>query len=134
MLDTRSVIAIVDDDESICRAVKRLLRSAGMEADTFTSGQEFLDFIDAVPWVRVECIVLDMHMPGMNGLEIHERLLQMGNCPPVIFISAEDNPLASEEAFAAGAVDFLRKPVKDHVLIESLHRALKRVERSDVNS
>ena len=125
MIDAKSVIAIVDDDESICRAVKRLLRSAGMQADTFTSGQEFLDFVGTVPWIRVDCIVLDVHMPGMNGLEMHGRLLETGVCPPVIFISAEDNPRAREEAFAAGAVAFLPKPVRDEVLLESLRVALK---------
>ena len=94
MLDAKSLIAIVDDDESICRAVKRLLRSAGMQADTFTSGQEFLDFVGTVPWVRVDCIVLDVHMPGMNGLEMQGRLLETGVCPPVMGASSVALPLA----------------------------------------
>ena len=132
MLDVKSLIAIVDDDESICRAVKRLLRSAGMQADTFTSGQEFLDFVGTVPWIHVDCIVLDVHMPGMNGLEMQGRLLETGVCPPVIFISAEDSPHTREAALAAGAVAFLPKPVRDEVLLESLRVALKQESEEDL--
>jgi FixJ family two-component response regulator len=129
MISAKSVIAIVDDDASICRAVKRLLRSAGMEANTFTSGQQFLEYMATVPWVRVQCVVLDVHMPGMNGLETQGRLLQNSDCPPIIFISAEENPQAREEALAAGAVAFLCKPVSDNVLIEALEAAMKPSDR-----
>lgn len=129
MISAKSVIAIVDDDASICRAVKRLLRSAGMEANTFTSGQQFIDYMAMVPSVRVQCVVLDVHMPEMNGLETQWRLLQNGDCPPVIFISAEDSPETREEALAAGAVAFLRKPVTDDVLVEALRAAMKQCAR-----
>ncbi len=120
------MIAIVDDDESVCRALKRLVRSAGMEANTFASGQEFIELIEGMPWLRVECLVLDVQMPKMNGLEVQQRLAQSGNATPVIFITAHDEPGLREKALAAGAVAFLRKPFNDELLIKTLHEAIKR--------
>ena len=63
-------IAIVDDDESVCRAVRRLVRSLGMDGETFSSGQNFLDTIEAMPSFRPDCLILDVQMPGMNGLAV----------------------------------------------------------------
>ncbi|HEX9142916.1 MAG TPA: response regulator [Candidatus Binatia bacterium] len=123
---TKPLIAIVDDDESVCRAIKRLVRSAGMEANTFTSGQEFIDLVEGMPWLRVECVVLDVQMPKLNGLEVQERLAQRGNAIPVIFITAHDEPGVREKALAAGAVAFLRKPFNDELFIKTLREAIKR--------
>src|ERR1041385_3446849 len=86
-----AMIAIVDDDESVCRALKRLVRSLGREADTFLSGQEFVDLIEAMPSFRVDCLVLDVQMPGVNGLEVQRRLVAGGSRLPIIFRS-EDTP------------------------------------------
>ena len=122
----KPLIAIVDDDESVCRAIKRLVRSLGMEGDTFTSGQEFIDIIEGTPWLRVDCIVLDVQMPNQNGLELQERLAKSGNRVPVIFITAHDEVGAREKALAAGAVAFLRKPFNDELFIKTLREALKR--------
>jgi FixJ family two-component response regulator len=116
----------VDDDESVCRALKRLVRSAGMDANTFGSGQEFIDLVQGMPWLRVECVVLDVQMPKMNGLEVQEHLTQSGNTIPVIFITAHDEPGVREKALAAGAVAFLRKPFNDDLFIKTLHEAIKR--------
>jgi FixJ family two-component response regulator len=123
---TKPLIAIVDDDESVCRAIKRLVRSAGMEANTFTSGQEFIDLVEGMPWLRVECVVLDVQMPKLNGLEVQERLAQNKNAIPVIFITAHDEPGVREKALAAGAVAFLRKPFNDELFIKTLREAIKR--------
>jgi FixJ family two-component response regulator len=123
---SKPLIAIVDDDESVCRAIKRLVRSAGIEANTFTSGQEFIDLIEGMPWLRVECVVLDVQMPQLNGLEVQERLAQSGNAIPVIFITAHDEPGVREKALGAGAVAFLRKPFNDEILIKTLREAMKR--------
>ena len=120
------MIAIVDDDESVCRAIKRLVRSLGMEADTFTSGQGFIDFIEAIPSLRVDSVVLDVQMPNLNGLQVQERLAKSGNPIPIIFITAHDEIGARERALAAGAVAFLRKPFDDELLIKTLREALKR--------
>lgn len=119
-------IAIVDDDESVCRAVRRLLRSVAMDAETFSSGQQFIDLLEAMPSFQPDCLILDVQMPGMNGLEVQERLTTSGNTVPVIFITAHDEVGVREKALAAGAVAFLRKPFNDELLIKTLHEALKR--------
>ena len=123
---SKPIIAIVDDDASVCRAIKRLVRSLGMEADTFTSGQEFIELIEGLSWLTVDCVVLDLQMPGMGGLEVQERLASRGNRIPVVFISAHDEMGSRERAMAAGAVAFLRKPFNDELFIKTLQEALKR--------
>jgi FixJ family two-component response regulator len=122
---SKPLIAIVDDDESVCRAMKRLVRSLGMEANAFTSGQEFIDLIETMPSFQPDCVVLDVQMPGMNGLEVQERLVSSGNRLPVIFITAHDEAGVRDRALAAGAVAFLRKPFNDESFITTLHLALK---------
>jgi len=118
-------IAIVDDDESVCRAVKRLLRSFSMDAETFSSGQSFLDLVEAMPSFQPDCVILDVQMPGMNGLEVQQRLIKSGHKVPVVFITAHDDLGAREKALAAGAVAFLRKPFDDQLLIKTLREAVK---------
>jgi FixJ family two-component response regulator len=122
---SKPLIAIVDDDESVCRAMKRLVRSLGMEANAFTSGQEFIDLIETMPSFQPDCVVLDVQMPGMNGLEVQERLVSSGNRLPVIFITAHDEAGVRDRALAAGAVAFPRKPFNDESFITTLHLALK---------
>ena len=119
-------IAIVDDDESVCRAIKRLLRSVAMDADTFTSGQEFMDLLEATPSFHPECLILDVQMPGMNGLEVQERLIKKGQPLPIIFITAHDEEGVREQALALGAVAFLRKPFDDELMIRAVREALVR--------
>ena len=123
--NSRLLIAIVDDDESVCRAIKRLVRSLGMEADTFASGHEFLEVIEALPSQKFGCVVLDVQMPGLNGLDVQERLQRSGNRLPIIFITAHDEVNVRERALAAGAVAFVRKPFNDELLMKTLHAALK---------
>jgi len=124
MSKAKPLIAIVDDDASVCRAMKRLIRSLGMDAETFTSGTEFLDFIEAMPSFQADCAVLDVQMPGVSGLEVQERLARSKHALPVIFITAHDNVGARERALAKGAVAFLRKPFSDELLIKTLQAAL----------
>ena len=128
---SKALIAIVDDDESVCRAIKRLVRSLGMEADTFTSGQEFLQTIGGVPWIEIDCLVLDVQMPGLTGLQVQERLLRDGKQIPVIFITAHEEAVVRERALAAGAVAFLNKPFNDDLFVKTLHEALKRGEKHE---
>ena len=118
------LIAIVDDDVSVRRALKRLVRSLGMNAETFASGQEFLDCIDAMPSFQADCAILDVQIPGKNGLETQERLARGGNPIPVIFITAHDEVGVRERALASGAMAFLRKPFDDELLIKTLRAAL----------
>jgi FixJ family two-component response regulator len=122
----KPLIAIVDDDESVCRAVRRLVRSVSMDAETFSSGQGFLDLLEAMPSFQPDCLILDVQMPGMNGLDVQERLARSGHTVPVIFITAHDEVGVREKALGAGAVAFLRKPFNDELLIKTLHEALKR--------
>jgi FixJ family two-component response regulator len=129
---TKPLIAIVDDDESVCRAMKRLVRSLGMNAETFTSGNEFMDLIEAMPSFDPDCVVLDVQMPGMNGLEVQERVALSRSSLPVIFITAHDEVGARERALAMGAVAFLRKPFNDELFSKTLNAALERTGKDDV--
>jgi FixJ family two-component response regulator len=124
MTKSLPLIAIVDDDVSVRRALKRLVRSLGMNAEIFASGQEFLDCIEALPSFHANCAILDVQMPGMNGLEIQQRLARGGNPMPIIFITAHDEVGVRERALASGAVAFLRKPFDDELLIKTLRAAL----------
>ena len=125
MNKSKPLIAIIDDDESVCRAVRRLVRSLTMDAATFTSGQEFLDLLEAMPSFQPDCLILDVQMPGMNGLELKSRLAITGNTIPVIFITAHDEVGVREKTLAAGAVAFIRKPFNDELLIKTMGEALK---------
>ena len=126
MSKTKPAIAIVDDDASVCRAISRLLRSLGMNADTFTSGREFIDYIEMMPSFLPDCVVLDVQMPGMNGLEVQDLLVRGEHPLPIIFITAHDEMGVRERALQAGAVAFLRKPFNDELLIKTLNEAIKR--------
>lgn len=101
------------------------MRSLGMDAEMFTSGREFLDLIEAMPSFHADCVVVDVQMPGLNGLEVQERLARMGSPLPVIFITAHDDLGVRQKALACGAVAFLRKPVNDELLIKTVRAALK---------
>jgi len=122
----KPLIAIVDDDESVRRAIKRLVRSLGMEAETFSSGQAFIDLTEAMPSFHPDCVVLDVQMPGLNGLEVQDQLVQRRSQLPVIFITAHDQVGVRERAMAAGAVAFLRKPFNDELFIKTLRAAMGR--------
>jgi FixJ family two-component response regulator len=121
---SKPLIAIVDDDESVCRALRRLVRSLGMSAESFSSGQEFIDVVEAMPLYEAACVVLDVRMQGLSGLEVQERLIHGGSRLPVIFITAHDDLKEREGALAAGAVAYLRKPFNDELFIKTLRVAL----------
>jgi FixJ family two-component response regulator len=121
----RPLIAIVDDDAFICGAMQRLLCLLGMDADTFVSGQEFIDLLEAVPSFDPDCVILDVHMPGLNGLEVQERLTRSRRGIPVIFMTAADEVWIREQALASGAVAFLSKPFNGDLLVETLRAVLK---------
>ncbi|GMG89995.1 hypothetical protein Cmtc_12150 [Cupriavidus sp. TKC] len=107
---------VIDDDESVARAISRLLRAAGIAVDTFTSGTAFLDQILSQPAYRPACVILDVSMPYLDGLEVQRRL--GGLSLPIIFITAHDVPEARNKALSAGAIGYLRKPFNTHQLIE----------------
>jgi FixJ family two-component response regulator len=115
------VVCIVDDDESVRRALRRLVESLGMQAETFASPREFLD---RDPAARTNCLLLDVQLPGMNGFELHERIAATGNTPPVIFITAHPNADSRARADRAEAVAYLEKPFDDRRLLGALESAL----------
>jgi FixJ family two-component response regulator len=122
MDQAKPLVAVVDDDDSVGRAIKRLLRSTGLAADTYKTGDDFLEMCAANPSYRPACVVLDVQMPGLNGLEVQRRLA--GSRIPVIFITAHDETDVREQAMAAGAAAYLRKPFNDEVLIEAVRMAI----------
>ena len=102
-----SIVMIVDDDNSIRKSVRRLMKSYGIVVETFASAEEFLgsDRLD-----KTSCLILDVHMPGISGLELQKRLIASGNAIPVIFITAFADDGARAKAMKAGAVGYLAKP------------------------
>ncbi len=115
-----ALIAIVDDDTSVCEALESLLKSIGFQAASFTSARSFLD---SPQFPNVSCVVLDVSMPNMDGLEL-QRHLASTNPIPIIFITAHRDEKTRERALRAGAISFLNKPFSDEALIASLHTAL----------
>jgi FixJ family two-component response regulator len=99
-----------------------LLRSSGFAAETFKTGDDFLDMFDSIPSYRPACIVLDIQMPGLNGLEVQQRLA--GSGIPVVFITAHDEIGVRDQALAAGAAAYLRKPFNDEILIKAVTTAI----------
>jgi FixJ family two-component response regulator len=122
MPDVSPLIAIVDDDPSVRRAVQRLVRSFGLRAETFDSGEALLRALASSQ--RFSCAVMDVQMPGMNGLEVQRRLAFEGIGLPLVLITAHEEEGIAERAMAAGAVGFLRKPFTDLALIALIRRAL----------
>ena len=116
-------VSIVDDDESVREAIRGLLRSLGISADVFASAEEFLES-DAAK--NSACLILDVRMPGMSGLELQARLAAAGYKIPLIFITAHASDReARARALQAGAVDVLYKPFKEEVLLKHVYAALK---------
>ena len=123
MTDMTPVIAIVDDDPSVRRALERLVRSFGLRAQTFPSGEGLLSAVAASE--SFGCVVLDVQMPGMNGLEVQRHLVVRGIALPLVFITAHEEVGTAERAMAAGAIGFLQKPFSDQSLIELIRLALE---------
>lgn len=119
MAETRKRIAIVDDDASIRRALDRLLRAFAFETQTYGSGPEFLA---GVHGFRPDCVILDLHMEGMNGLDVQRHLTRIGSHAAIIMISGHDNAQAKAESLSLGAEAFLSKPVDGQLLISTVER------------
>ena len=107
---------VVDDDPSVCRALRRLLRSAGMEVETYSSGENFL--AAGLPR-EPDCLILDIRMPGMTGPELRDRLQALGRHLPIVFITAHAE---DEEMAAGGSAIVLHKPFDDHTLLAAIER------------
>lgn len=119
-------IYVVDDDESVRRALERLFRSVGLEVKTFSSGEDFLE-LDLPDGIG--CLVLDVQMPGPDGLELQTELAARGSDLPIVFLTGHGDIPMTVEAMKGGAIDFLPKPVDRDVLLGSVEAGLKLHER-----
>lgn len=121
MTKPRSLIAVVDDEEPIRIALSRLIRSAGLDVETYPSGAELLESLSAR---RPHCIVLDLHMPVVNGFEVQTRMAESGVRVPVIIITGHDSDETRDRALGGMPVAYLRKPVNDQTLLDAIELAL----------
>ena len=123
MKATAPIVYIVDDDEAVRGSLRMLMRSVGLQAQALGSAREFLDAYDRR---QSGCLVLDVRMPGMSGMELQQQLNQRGATIPVIFISGHGDVPMAVEAMQHGACDFLQKPFRDQELLDRVQRALAR--------
>jgi len=117
----KSFVVIVEDDAGMRKALERLLRVAGYEPASFSSAEAFLA---AAGSDLPACLVLDIHLPGLSGFELHRRLTASGYEPPVIFITAQDEESAREEARQLGCSAYFRKPFAGTALLEAIREVL----------
>ncbi len=121
MTETKPTIFIVDDDPSVRESTELMLKSVGFDVTTFVSAQ---DFLKANLSESLGCLILDVRMPGMSGLDLQEKLLSAKTPLPVIFITGHGTVPMSVRAMKAGAVDFLQKPFEEQDLLDAIHRAI----------
>jgi FixJ family two-component response regulator len=127
-LTERPIVFVVDDDASVREALDSLIRSAGLRVETFSSAQEFLKYQRPK---TPACLVLDVRLPGGNGLQVQRELAERGCCPPpIIFITGHGDIPMSVQAMKAGAVEFLTKPFRDQDLLAAIYAAIERDETS----
>jgi len=118
----QGMIAIVDDDEALREAMRSLVRSLGYGVSTFGSAEEFLNSEQVSD---TSCLITDLHMPGLSGLDLQDRLIARGHRIPVIFITGFPNDSVRARAMKAGALAFLIKPINCNQLVDHLEKALK---------
>jgi two-component system, LuxR family, response regulator FixJ len=121
-VETKPVVWVIDDDDSLRKALARLLRAAGYDVVMLSSAQAFIEREDAAP---PDCLLLDVRMPVMSGLELHRRIA-VRDRPPVVIITAHEDPRVKREAMEMGAVDFLLKPLDYTLLLDAVERAVQR--------
>jgi FixJ family two-component response regulator len=116
-------LALVDDDESVRRALSRLLRVAGMEVSAYASGREFLESVCSSVYKVPDCLVLDMRMPAMSGIEVQQHLAKCRPDIPIVFITAHEDAAAVQTALEAGASACLKKPFSEQELLSAISSA-----------
>jgi len=114
-------VAVVDDDENLRRSFARLLRAAGMRPITYPSAEAFL--ADTMH-TRFDCLVLDLQLPGMSGLELQERLTTAGIATPILFITAYDDPRSRAQAYALGCAGYFRKTDSGSEVLNAINRVI----------
>ena len=130
MSEGNVTIFVVDDDEPVLKALKRLIRSAGFNVETFSSAQEFLKWDCGE---KPGLLVLDVRMPEMSGFELQKRLASSGSKMPIIFITAHEDMKARKLAMEAGAVAFLQKPFEDQALLDAIYTGLEKKPSEGLN-
>ena len=121
-MSDKFIVMIVDDDKSVRRAARRLIKSFGFAVETFASAE---DFLTSGRLLQTACLVLDVQMPGLNGLELQNRLISEGHQIPTLFITAFNDENAREQALRAGAVGYLVKPFEEADLLAGIKLALQ---------
>jgi FixJ family two-component response regulator len=129
-----ATVFVVDDDSHVRGSIEQLIKSVGLNVHTFSSAQEFLD--QGLPDTP-SCLVLDIRMPSLSGLDLQDELVKRGFTTPVIFITGHGTVPMSVRAMKAGAVDFLQKPFEDQDLLDAIHRAIEqnkqtRLEQAEI--
>ena len=116
------LVAIVDDDELFRRSIERLVRSAGFTVEAFGSAEDFLERGDLD---QIACAILDIRLPGMNGLDLQQRLIARPTPMPIVFVSAHEEAMTLAYAMRAGAIAFLKKPFDNSTLLDALSRSIR---------
>jgi len=122
MNDETPIVYIVDDDEAVCRSLGLLVQDVGLDVRTFNSAEDFLAAYDST---QPGCLVVDVRMPGMSGIELQHKLIEQGISPPCIVITGHGDIPMAVDAMKAGAVDFIEKPFRHQVLLDNIQRALQ---------
>jgi FixJ family two-component response regulator len=123
MTDTDPIVFIVDDDDSVRKALTRLIKSVDLTVETFASAH---DFLKRKSHNGPACLLLDIRMPGLSGLDLQDELVAAGRTLPIIFISAHGTIPLTVRAMKAGAVDFIEKPFEDQTLLDAINQSLKK--------
>jgi FixJ family two-component response regulator len=122
MVPARPLVAVVDDEESVRRALARMLGASQFDVDVFASGQEFLDSLRTrLP----DCLILDYQMPGLTGRDVQRRLTLAQTQVPIIVVTAHDQPALREQCLADGAMAYLAKPLQRERLVGLIHDAIR---------
>jgi len=130
MTSTEATVFVVDDDPSVRKSLARLIESVGFKVETFASAQEYLK---QDPCEGPSCLVLDVQMPEMSGLDLQEKLASAVLSMPIIFITGHGNVPMSVKAMKAGAVNFIEKPFDDQTLLDAINEAIERDRKSKLD-
>jgi CheY-like chemotaxis protein len=125
-MPTRILVAVVDDEESVCRALLRLLRAAGLDVETYSSSLAFLESMrERLPSHRPDCVVLDLHLPGLTGLDVQKQLKNDRIPLPIVMITGNEEEGVQEKVLSEGAFAFLVKPIHARSLLDAIDGAVR---------
>lgn len=124
MTDASTRVYVVDDDAGMLESTQWLLESVGLQVQAFSDGRTFLDALDVLDSPNASCVILDVRMPGLGGLNVQEELQKRGLGLPIIFVSGHADVPIVVRAFKSGAFDFLEKPFNEQLLLDSVQQAL----------